>query len=444
MIVNSIFNKLSLSTWALLLIAGVLTFTIFNLHEGKQHWKGIVEADARGYYAYLPAVFIYQDLSFSFFEKEERQSCEGTPYLYDYRQHTTKGTVNKYFPGTAIAEMPFFLIAHGLSTLFNSDTSGYAKAYMFSIAFAGVFYCVLGLFWFSKILSSFKIKEEWIAVVLLVTVFGTNLFYYATVEPGMSHVYSFCLVNAFILSSIRFFEKREFKWIVFSVLTFGFIIVLRPINGWIIFALPFLAGSFQNLKRVLEISGLKWILAILMGGLVIGILPLIYFLQTGNFWVYSYGDEGFDFLRPVFLAFLFSYKKGMFLYTPVFVLCFFGLVFFWRENRFRFWSWLVFFFSLVWVLSSWWCWWYGGSFSSRVMVEFLPMIILPLALWLQSISSKVKRSGLIALLFVLTVFCQFQTYQYRFYLIHWEEMNKEMYWEVFLQWPGKTSKLMGE
>ena len=29
--------------------------------------------------------------------------------------------------------------------------------------------------------------------------------------------------------------------------------------------------------------------------------------------------------------------------------------------------------------------------------------------------------------------CQFQTYQYRYYIIHWENMNSEKYWEVFLQ-----------
>jgi hypothetical protein len=34
---------------------------------------------------------------------------------------------------------------------------------------------------------------------------------------------------------------------------------------------------------------------------------------------------------------------------------------------------------------------------------------------------------------LLVIVCQIQTYQYRYNQIHWSEMNKEKYWEVFLR-----------
>ena len=87
--------------------------------------------------------------------------------------------------------------------------------------------------------------------------------------------------------------------------------------------------------------------------------------------------------------------------------------------------------ALVFILSSWWSWWYGGSFGSRVLVEYLPVFGLLLALLL----NRYKRFFLKIILVMLIAFCQFQTYQYRYYLIHWEDMTREKYFNVFLKLP---------
>jgi len=67
--------------------------------------------DGNGYYAYLPAIFIYHDLHFGFFDKIAEQ--EGYQNMkYDYRYEYRGHTVNKYFAGTALAQLPFFLTAY--------------------------------------------------------------------------------------------------------------------------------------------------------------------------------------------------------------------------------------------------------------------------------------------------------------------------------------------
>ncbi|HDO27320.1 MAG TPA: hypothetical protein ENH02_04305 [Bacteroidetes bacterium] len=51
---------------------------------------------------------------------------------------------------------------------------------------------------------------------------------------------------------------------------------------------------------------------------------MLYKIQTGSFWVYSYGKKGFDFTHSHIISFLFSYRKG--LTTLVFLLMIVGQI----------------------------------------------------------------------------------------------------------------------
>ena len=120
----------------------LMTFTASNLHWGGQKWLDIAEVDAQGYYSYLPAIFIYQDLNFDFFEEIEGEN--GKYYephnFYDYRNEFKGNKVNKYFIGTAVVQTPFFLIAHFTTYLTGGETDGFSALYMVSISVAALFY----------------------------------------------------------------------------------------------------------------------------------------------------------------------------------------------------------------------------------------------------------------------------------------------------------------
>jgi hypothetical protein len=131
--------------YILVLIVSILIVVSSNLNWNKDHWKGIIESDAKGYYAYLPAVFIYKDLNFEFFHKIEKEKYYDKNLFYDYRSGAYGKTINKYYCGTALLEMPFFLTAHGLSYLINYDMDGYSKLYQVFINLSGIFYAFLGL-----------------------------------------------------------------------------------------------------------------------------------------------------------------------------------------------------------------------------------------------------------------------------------------------------------
>ena len=68
----------------------------------------VVRSDGRGYYAYLPALLIHQDGSFNQVIETEKAYDKGAQiYLY---KDVYGETYNKYFPGVAVLQTPFFLM----------------------------------------------------------------------------------------------------------------------------------------------------------------------------------------------------------------------------------------------------------------------------------------------------------------------------------------------
>ena len=71
----------------------IMTLISSNLQWGKENWRGVLESDAKGYYAYLPAVFIYQDLNFNFFDQIEKEKYYNEKLFFEYRAHVNDTTV---------------------------------------------------------------------------------------------------------------------------------------------------------------------------------------------------------------------------------------------------------------------------------------------------------------------------------------------------------------
>jgi hypothetical protein len=306
--------------------------------------------------------------------------------------------------------------------------------YPILISISALFYLLIGLVFLNKTLNFYQISEKQKSLVLIASVFGTNLFNYVIVEPGMSHLFSFTFVALFIYYTKVYFTTFNTKHFLMLGFILAFIILIRPINGLIIFSLPFLAGNTTILKQgFLQIlkSKIYLLLGISIFLAIISIQFIYYKIATGSFLAYSYGEEGFDFLNPHMIDMLFSYRKGLFLYTPLFLLSLAGAYYLWQSSKFQFFAIALFLFLLVYVFSSWWMWYYGGSFSARVFVEYIPFFMILLAIALQQLPSNLIRKIFTSLIIFFILLCQFQTYQYRYYVIHWSDMTKEMYWDSY-------------
>jgi hypothetical protein len=76
-------------------------------------------------------------------------------------------------------------------------------------------------------------------------------------------------------------------------------------------------------------------------------------------------------------------------------------------------------------------WWYGGTFGTRVMIEYYIFWIIPLAVLFMKAKNHIKT--LFVVLICLFVFNGvLQQYQYRKGIIHYEDMNWQMYKDAFL------------
>lgn len=420
----------------LLIIGVIVTSVSSNLHWGQDHWKNILEADAKGYYAYLPATFIYHDLNFGFFDKIEKETYYNPNLFYDYRSFAHGKIINKYYCGTAICQLPFFGIAHILSPYMGFEQDGYSKLYLIMVNVAAIFYLLLGLFFADKVLQKRQISANVRAIVLLAFTLGTNLFYYTIGECGMSHVYSFALISLFVYLLQGYFEDGKWMNLNAAFALAGLIVLVRPVNGLVVLSAVFVAGNGDVLKNKFlhVVKHIGKIVPGLFVGLLFPLLQIIiYKVSTGHFVVYSYINEGFNFSQPHILDFLISYKKGMFVYTPMLLLSIVGCYLLYKKSKFEGWSFVLFLLVVLYVLSSWWNWWYGGSFSSRVMIDYYIFFMMALASLIQAATSKLSRRLLIGLVIAITLFTQIQTYQYRYYKIHWEEQTKDRYWSEFMR-----------
>lgn len=91
----------------------------------------------------------------------------------------------------------------------------------------------------------------------------------------------------------------------------------------------------------------------------------------------------------------------------------------------------LFYTAAVWVLSSWWNWWYGGSFGMRAMTDFYVLTIVLLALLFQSLNKyALLTTTTIAIVLVLLNIAQ--NMQYYRNILYYDEMTEARYSEIFL------------
>ena len=175
------------------------------------------------------------------------------------------------------------------------------------------------------------------------------------------------------------------------------------------------------------------ILILLLIAVMIGSIPLfLWEWQTGNWIVYSYGDEGFDFTNPQISNFLFSYLKGWFIYTPMALFILLpGLFYLYKKSIQKAILAVVFYCTSIYIFSSWWCWYYGAGMSQRVMIDHYILLGFLMLLTFQYAPKLLQRCFIISCGFLL-VFNIVQAAQIQKGIYKMGSPTKEMYWDNFL------------
>jgi hypothetical protein len=279
----------------------------------------------------------------------------------------------------------------------------------------------------------------------LLLVLGTSVTDYVNFDAGFSHIYSLFAITAFIFFVKNYLEKRKYSDFLISCILLALIVLIRPVNGIVIFFIPFLAGSFRKLweEIVFLVKNFgKTVSGIFIFAGVISIQCFLWYLQTGSIFINTYDDVGFNFLKPEWVNVLFSYRKGLFVYTPVLILAITALVWFAMKKRyFELVSWLAFFALVTYIISSWNCWFYGASFGLRAFIDFYTVFFILFAIMFDKLSVWLRIIYLIPAIFLVYVNIV-QTYQYKVFLLHWDNMNRQKYWTVFLRTDEKMKGLV--
>lgn len=418
----------------LLVFVLIVSFTITNFIGPNNYRKVIIDGDGSGLYAYLPALIVYKSVDFTpVFEFEK--SRRAPDYMGHYFHAHDGILINKFTTGTALLQLPFFLLAYILSMIFGLEADGYNVLFQYAIAYSALIWAFIGMLYFTRFAALYKVKNHMAWLFIITAFIATNLFYYTLVAPAASHVYSFSLISVFLFYIKKNFMAYDRRALYISSLLFAFIILVRPVNILILLATPFLAasaGNFTNLIKEKLRTGDIFIVVLVF---IMGISPqlIINYLQTGHLIFYGYEHEGFYFTRPEILNFLISYRKGWFVYTPFMLLLIPGMIKLYKRSSFEFYSFLSFFIILLYFFSSWWNWFYGDSFGMRPMIDYYSLFFLIILLFI----TKIQKKWLWISVIVFTGFSislnLIQTIQYAKGIIHPDSMNKEAYWKVFIK-----------
>jgi len=403
-----------------------------------------VSWDTFGYYLYLPLTFIYHDLGL-----QHKEIIDHIFELYDpsmtfyQATHIPGGNwMMKYSMGMAILYAPGFFAAHLLAGFTGYPADGFSLPYQIAIMVNSVLLFMAGYWYLRKVLLTF-FSDKVTAVVLLLLLFGTNFFIYATQVAETVHNYLFAFYAMILWNTIRWHRFHRTKNVVALAFLIGLATLSRP-TELISVLIPLLwnVTSFKGLKdkfRLLTSVYGKQLLLFLFIIIAIGSLQIIYWkIYSGSFIFYSYVNpgEGFEFLSPYLMKVLFSFRKGWFVYTPMMLFAVAGFGFVYKKNRQVFVPLFTFFIINLYIVSSWSCWWYAQSLGMRALVQSYAVMAIPLGYFIRWTANRkplIKTSVIVVILFFVWLNL-FQTWQLKHHIISGDRMTFAYYLKSF----GKT------
>ena len=436
----SVAGKNWISVLTLTLLIAFMTGTMLS----EKHWREeqrIIEHDAISYYAWLPATFIYHDLSLSFADDYQGP--------HKFIVWPEKGPGGKYViktsMGLSLLWTPFFLAGHVTALISGADAGGYSPPYKFFLLVSALFFLTIGLVYLRRILLR-NASDNITALVLTAFVIGTNLYWYPLYQGTMSHVYSFALISAFMWYSMKWHEgshtvtSKVRVWPAVRLgLILGFITLIRPTN--IIIVIFFLLYGVTSVRQLLTraadlFSDYKDLAVIALLALIIWIPQMLYWKEMTGQWLYfSYGsNERFFFDDPAIIKGLFSWRKGLFVYTPLMIFAFAGIIALWKRRSPHALPVTVFVPLNVYIIFSWWCWWYGGGFGQRAFIDSYALMAVATASLLSAgigPGKKWIRYPVMAAFLLFASLGIFYNFQYYHGAIHWDSMTREAYFDSF-------------
>lgn len=406
-----------------------------DMASGNRTLK-VTEWDAFGYYAYLPAIFIYHDVKhLDWLTDIDKKYAVTGGNGWQAEKQPNGNYVFKYLGGVAILELPLFCIGHCIALMKGYPPDGFSPPYQYALGFGIIFYCLLAVLLLRRILLTW-FNDVITTITLIMVCLATNFIQYAAVDNAQSHAYIFPLYVLIIYASMQWHKRPTAGWAFAIGYIIGLATISRPTEAIMLF-IPLFWSTHTK-----ESAKAKWQLVkqnrphlyFASAGGFLGILPqLIYWKITSGSFIFDVGSK-WDFLNPHFRV-LFGWEKGWFIYTPV-TLLFIAGMFVIRQFPFRK-SVLWFCLLNIYIIIAWHDWRYGGSYSTRALVQSYPVFALPFAaLTEKALQRKWCRPFYVICAYLLVVNL-FQINQYCATILHYDDMNRKYYSRIYLN-PNPT------
>ncbi len=408
------------------LIAGLIVNYIYRMvFHSIPIEKVIVGSDMEGYYQYL----------FHFFVKDW-SLFDRMPWTIPYGEGKT---LSVFTCGVAILWSPFFLMAHLISIFCGFPADGKTGIYYGFIQVAGIVYTYIGLVFIYKFLREFfEHKVSLISTALFFL--ATNVFFYSVLlGAGMSHVYSFSMIAIYLYYSHQFSKVASLKNLIFLGVPFALAVLIRPTNiisGLYLFLIG--VSSVATLKeRLLFWKKNYWaIIGLFVIGFIVFIPQMAYWhYVTGKFLVYSYQNYGFpNWNAPKFGLVLFGKYNGWLTFTPLMWFALAGLfILLWRRQMNSL-AVLLILILCTYVNASWWIPTFSAAVGQRAMIDFLPFMAVPLALFFTEVQEMSKPIVIVCSLLVLIFIFYNIQFGFRYDALMW--WDSPMNWTKFLKTVG--------
>lgn len=368
----------SLPEWLLFMLVAVLSFRSAWIIGGADAHDFFWEAwDGLGYYQWLPSAFITGKFDWML-------------WCHKISDHTA---ISMYSLGVSVLELPFFLVSQWLTWLFGYPDTGVSPPNAVAMMASTATYAGLGAVFSFKLARRYSTTPAALLAVLAIFA-GSNLFYYATDQPLMSHVYSYFLIALFCWCGLRIIDGPRKVHVVLFLLSGAMLVLVRQMNI-VVFLFPLWmalssAGGIKGAWRKLLHHPSAFALGLFLG-LVPWVLQSMYWHYLTGSWyanAYAYSDEHFDFTKMVPGMVLFSPRNGWFTFSPIFLLVIATLLLHaWRGTRTAR-PLLIIFLGTVLIYSAWWCWWLGGAYGYRGLVDLYGLFAIPLAWFFRSVMRR--------------------------------------------------------
>lgn len=398
--------------------------------------------DVSGYYWYLPSVFIYKDLKYQSFADSVISKYKPTPIIQQFTRLEDSSCVMTYSSGMAFMYLPLFAAAHITAPMLGYPADGFSPPYQFALQVGSLLIGLFGLWYFRRFLL-YYFEDKVVAILLLLLSIGTNYLNYTAIDGSMTHNWLFVIYVFLLLNTRNFYLSPSYKYALRIGILCGLAILIRP-SEIVAVSIPLLWGlngiALTNIKQHLLFikHHFSKLLVAVITVISIGCVQLFYWkYSSGNWLFYSYTAPGqsFTWLPPHIDVYLFSYRSGWLVYTPLMILAWLGFLPFLRKGQNRV-AVTVFMFSTLYIVSAWDTWWYGGL-GGRAMIQSYPVLFIPFG---HLVTEMFRRKWLMVVLVpamlifsYVSIWVTIQAHRGTG-LLDVESMSKPFYWSVVGRW----------